>query len=117
MEVVGMRNNQKGMAGRVAMAAALVVMVLVAGCATNPNAGQPGLLESVGNGFNSIFNSPDPCSNNDRNIGMAVGAVLGGVVAATQFGKKNLLAGALLGTGAGALIGHVLDSPQWSTSL
>ncbi len=56
------------------------------------------------------FHSEDPCSNNDRNIGIAVGAVAGGVIGYLAHGAKGAAAGALIGAGGGFLVGHVLDA-------
>lgn len=75
-------------------------------------------MASIRNGFihvetgvHNIFDNPDPCSNNDRNIGIAGGAVAG--LLATHFlGKRGgaLVAGAAIGALAGGLIGHSMDS-------
>ena len=68
-------------------------------------------LTYIGAGIHNVFDSPDPCSNNDRNIGIAGGAIAG-VLAAHFLGKKAgaLVAGAAIGALAGGLIGHSLDS-------
>lgn len=89
---------------------ALGVALCVSGCAINPQTGQPEVAASVKTQFNSIFNSEDPCSNNDRNIGIAVGAVAGGVIGYLAHGAKGAAAGALIGAGGGFLVGHVLDA-------
>lgn len=98
----------------------LVVAMTTAfsGCATPPNGGPASPMASIRNGFthvetgiHNIFDSPDPCSNNDRNIGIA-GGVVAGLLAAHFLGKRDgaLLAGAAIGALAGGLIGHSLDS-------
>ncbi|MBN3766198.1 OmpA family protein [Burkholderia sp. Ac-20365] len=89
---------------------ALGVALCVSGCAINPKTGQPEVSASVKTQFNSIFNNEDPCSNNDRNIGIAVGAVAGGVVGYLAHGAKGAVAGAVIGAGGGFLIGHALDA-------
>ncbi|MFM0157024.1 OmpA family protein [Paraburkholderia sediminicola] len=86
------------------------VVLCVSGCAINPQTGQPEVAASVKSQFNSIFNSDNPCSNNDRNIGIAVGAVAGGVVGYLTRGAKGAAAGVVLGAGGGFLVGHALDT-------
>ncbi|MFM0334580.1 OmpA family protein [Paraburkholderia strydomiana] len=88
----------------------LGVALCVSGCAINPQTGQPEVAASVKTQFNSIFNSDDPCSNNDRNIGIAVGAVAGGVIGYLAHGAKGAVAGAAVGAGGGFLVGHALDA-------
>jgi len=88
----------------------LGVVLCFSGCAVNPQTGQPEVATSVKTQFNSIFNSEDPCSNNDRNIGIAVGAVAGGVIGYLAHGAKGAAAGVVLGAGGGFLVGHVLDA-------
>ncbi|MCX4149503.1 MULTISPECIES: OmpA family protein [Paraburkholderia] len=92
--------------GSMLMGAALTV----SGCAINPQTGQPEIAPAVKTQFNSVFDSPDPCANNDRNIGIVAGAVAGGVVGYLVHGTKGAIAGAVIGSGGGFLIGHVLDS-------
>lgn len=89
---------------------ALGVALCVSGCAINPQTGQPEVAPAVQTQFNSIFNNADPCSNNDRNIGIAVGAVAGGVVGYLAHGAKGAAAGVVLGAGGGFLVGHALDA-------
>jgi outer membrane protein OmpA-like peptidoglycan-associated protein len=84
------------------------------GCAINPQTGQPELASSVKTQFNSTFNSDDPCSNNDRNIGLVVGAVAGGVIGYLNHGAKGAAIGAVAGAGGGLLIGHLMDSRRCS---
>ena len=85
-------------------------LATLAGCAVNPGTGQAELSPTVSARFQSIFDSPDPCSDNDRNIGIAVGVLAGGVVGYLQHGVKGAVAGAAIGAGGGYLIGHVMDS-------
>lgn len=89
-------------------------LVLLSSCAVNPENGRPELSPTVSARFQSIFDSPDPCSNNDRNIGIAVGVLAGGVVGYLQHGVKGAVAGAAIGAGGGYLIGHVMDSRRCS---
>lgn len=88
----------------------LGVALCVSGCAINPQTGQPEIAAPVKTQFNSVFNNADPCSNNDRNIGIAVGVVAGGVIGYLAHGAKGAAAGVVLGAGGGFLVGHVLDS-------
>ncbi len=88
----------------------LGVVLCFSGCAINPQTGQPEVASSVKTQFISIFNSEDPCSHNDRNIGIAVGAVAGGVIGYLANGAKGAAAGVVLGAGGGFLVGHVLDA-------
>lgn len=85
-------------------------VVFISGCATNPQTGQLEVAPTIQNGFNSIFNSQDPCSNNDLNIGMFTGAAVGAGIGYLQKGAKGALIGAVAGGAAGGLIGHVLDN-------
>jgi outer membrane protein OmpA-like peptidoglycan-associated protein len=86
------------------------------GCAINPQTGQPEIVSSVKTQFNSTFNSDDPCSNNDRNIGLVVGAVAGGVIGYLNHGAKGAAIGTVAGAGGGLLIGHLMDSRRCSLS-
>lgn len=85
-----------------------------AGCAVNPQTGQPEIAPSMKTQFNSTFNSDDPCSNNDRNIGMVAGAVAGGVIGYLSHGTKGAVVGVVAGAGGGLLIGHILDARRCS---
>lgn len=93
-------------------------MTTLAGCATAPNGAPGGPMGSIEQGFehvatrvHDVFDSPDPCSNNDRNIGIAGGAVAGALLAHLM-GKsgKALVAGSALGALAGGWIGHTMDA-------
>jgi len=86
---------------------ALAVALLSTSCATGPD-GKP---LSVEKSFKATFASDDPCSNNARNAGIAVGA-LGGAILAKATGNgnnKSLLMGAGLGALVGGLIGSDMD--------
>lgn len=87
----------------------------ISGCAINPQTGQleiqPEIAQNVKNEFNSVFNNQDPCSNNDRNIGIVAGAVAGALLGHTlKDNKTGTLVGAALGAGLGGLIGHSMDT-------
>lgn len=74
----------------------------LAGCATDPHTGQPS--------FKETFASDDPCANNSRNVGIAIGA-LAGVILGNQVKHSNgaRLVGAAAGATLGGLIGHDMD--------
>jgi hypothetical protein len=87
-----------------------VSTTVIAGCAVNPQTGQPEFSPAVKTEFKSVFDNPDPCSNNDRNIAAIIGAGAGAVVG--HYLGKNVAA-TVAGTGIGALvgmmIGHAMD--------
>jgi outer membrane protein OmpA-like peptidoglycan-associated protein len=95
-------------------AISIIVLALLSGCAVNPATGQPELSPTVSARVQSIFDSPDPCSDNDRNIGIAVGVLAGGVVGYLQHGVKGAVAGAAIGAGGGFLLGHLMDARRCS---
>ena len=82
--------------------AAVLCLAFASGCAVDPKTGKPS--------FKETFNSDDPCSNNARNIGIGVGAILGAVVG-NKVGQstKAKVIGAGLGAAVGGLIGHDMD--------
>jgi outer membrane protein OmpA-like peptidoglycan-associated protein len=84
---------------------------VISACAVNPQTGQPEVAPGVRAQFTSVFDSPNPCSNNMRNIGAVTGGILG-AIAGHYLGSngRQVALGAALGTGFGALIGHGLDS-------
>ncbi len=111
-----MKKNAKRRSGWLLLVAAITTVL--SGCATPPNGGQANPMAAIQNSFtyvetgiHNVFDNPDPCSNNDRNIGIAGGA-LAGALAAHFLGKRNgaLIAGAAIGALAGGLIGHSMDS-------
>ncbi|MFJ2993708.1 OmpA family protein [Pandoraea sp. NPDC087047] len=55
------------------------------------------------------FASDDPCSNNARNIGVAVGAVAGAILG-NVIAPKNRTVGTLIGAGLGAGVGALIGS-------
>ncbi|MDA8191275.1 MAG: OmpA family protein [Gammaproteobacteria bacterium] len=99
-----------------ASAIAAVIGWGLTGCATNPATGEPyisfsNIGQNVETGLKSVYDSSNPCSNNDRNIGITAGAILG-VVIAHETGSKGVgdLIGAVIGGGIGGLIGHEIDA-------
>ena len=85
----------------------MAVAVLTTGCATAPG-GKPFDLEQS---FKNTFASDDPCSNNARNTGIAIGAVVG-AIGAKALGRSNeesLVVGAGIGALVGGLIGSDMD--------
>jgi outer membrane protein OmpA-like peptidoglycan-associated protein len=87
-------------------AAAAVMSLCMAGCATGP--GQNNGLQQT---LNDTFNNADPCANNGRNTGMLLGATAGALLGlkAGHKDKGAILAGALLGTAVGGLVGADFD--------
>jgi outer membrane protein OmpA-like peptidoglycan-associated protein len=85
-----------------------------AGCAVNPQTGQPEIAPSVKSQFKTAFNNDDPCSNNDRNIGAVAGAVAGGLIGYLSHGAKGAAIGAAAGAGGGLIIGHLMDARRCS---
>lgn len=94
-------------------ALAAAVLTALSGCAINPQTGQPEIAPTVRAHFVSIYDSPNPCSSNGRNIGMTVGTAAGALLGAV-IDKQNRAKGAMLGAGAGLgagyLIGHLVDA-------
>ncbi len=83
---------------------ALAITLISSGCATGPE-GKPLSLEKS---FNATFASDDPCSNNARNAGVAIG-LLTGILLAKATGNSNNKS-LLIGAGAGALVGGLIGS-------
>lgn len=103
---------------------AIVMVALLSSCATNPQTGKlevaPAVqhdIDSVKKEVGSIYDSPDPCSNNDRNIGITVGVVAGAIIGHAM-GNNNTgtLIGAAVGGGAGGLVGHDMDARRCALS-
>ena len=84
--------------------------IILSACAVNPSTGQPEFVSSITSDARSIFDNPNACSNNDRNIGMLVGAGAG-ALAGHFIGKSPIatMVGGLVGAGTGGLIGHTFD--------
>ena len=80
----------------------LVMALSLAGCATTGNG--PGGVQKA---FTDTFASDDPCANNARNIGLAVG-VVGGLVLAKVLDAK--IGPAIAGAAAGALVGGLIGA-------
>lgn len=72
---------------------------LISGCAIDPKTGQPSLKET--------FASDDPCSHNARNIGVAVGAVVGAIIG-NQAKRSNKAR--MIGAAGGALVGGFIGA-------
>lgn len=93
-----------------AIAIGLIVSTMT-GCATvSAPPGSPGGASQSENTLSSIFDSPNPCSNNDRNIGMVLGGVTGALVGGLTHGVEGAVVGAVVGVGGGFLVGHFLDA-------
>lgn len=97
--------------------AGLLLASTLTGCATNPATGRPymsfpfGVGRTIESGFTSIYDSPNPCSNNDRNIGITAGVIFGALIA-HEIGSNKVgdVIGAAIGGGIGGLIGHAVDA-------
>lgn len=106
------------MAYRVRTSIVSLTIVSMAGCATNPQTGKMGFspsvqhgIDSVKSGIANIYDNSDPCSNNDRNIGITLG-IIGGAILGHEL-KNNTtgtLLGAAVGAGVGGVIGHSMDT-------
>ena len=77
---------------------ATVCAVFASGCATT---------QSIGSSVQETFASDDPCANNARNVGIAVGTIAG-LVIGNQF--KHSTTSRLLGAAAGAAIGGFIGA-------
>lgn len=87
-------------------AATILVAGGLAGCAAQPGAGGGFFTQNV----NDAFNNPDVCSNNSRNLGIALGAVGGALIGGMVHNSAaTALIGAAAGAAAGGLIGHEVD--------
>lgn len=91
------------------MLCAAICTTMASGCATDPRTGQPS--------FKQTFASDDPCSNNARNIGIAVGAIAGAILG-NQVKHSNgaRVGGALAGAALGGLIGNDMDQRRCALS-
>lgn len=93
------------------------VALLTTSCAVNPKTGKMELspavqqtFSSIGQGVSNIYNNPDPCSNNARNLGITLGVLAGAVIGHSQSdNKQGALIGAALGGAIGGAIGHNVD--------
>lgn len=84
------------------LAAALLCISFVNGCAVDPTTGQWSPKEN--------FYSDDPCSNNARNIGLVVGGIVGAALGnKVKHSNTSRLLGAALGSAVGGLIGADID--------
>lgn len=90
--------------------AAAGASLLVSGCANSPYQG-PGFLSGVTKDLHNTFASSDPCSHNDRNIGVVAGTVAGAMIGhAIKHNREGTLIGAAIGAGTGGLIGNEMDN-------
>lgn len=81
---------------------AAVCATFVTGCATDPRTGNPS--------FQETFASDDPCSNNARNVGIAIGAIAGAILAnQMEHSNASRIVGAAAGGAIGGLIGSDID--------
>ncbi len=89
--------------------------LLMVGCAVNPVTGKNEF--KVPDAIKNTFDNDDPCSNNARNTGVAIGA-LAGMVIGNQLNHSNesRLLAAGIGAGIGGLIGHGIDDRRCALS-
>ncbi len=89
--------------------------LLMAGCAVNPVTGKNEF--KMPDGIKNTFDNDDPCSNNARNTGVAIGT-LAGLVIGNQLNHSNesRLLAAGIGAGIGGLIGHDIDTRRCALS-
>jgi len=80
----------------------------ITGCAVDPKTGQPS--------FKETFASDDPCSDNNRNIGIVAGTILGAVLGHQLDKKGGALIGAGMGALAGGLVGRDMDRKRCELS-
>lgn len=78
--------------------------IALAICAFSTGCGQ---MQTIQTQFKETFASDDPCANNARNIGIAVGAI-GGAILGNVIAKDSRTAGTALGALAGGLIGGLV---------
>ena len=94
----------------------LISALSIQGCATTGANGESKTFQEV---FKETFNSDDPCSNSKRNVGIALGAAGGVLVAVLTGDKKSLgraVVGGLIGAGLGGLIGNEIGNRQCEIS-
>jgi len=79
-----------------------VCSTIISGCATDPRTGQASLKQT--------FASDDPCANNARNTGIAIGAIAGAILGnQVKHSNSARIVGALAGAAVGGLIGQDMD--------
>ena len=90
----------------VRLATTFLVVGGLAGCAAQPGTGGSLFSQNV----NDVFNNPNVCSNNSRNLGILAGAVGGAIIGnMIHNNAAATLIGAAAGAAAGGLIGHAID--------
>lgn len=95
---------------------ALITSLTLQSCATT---GVNGERKTIKETLKSTFDSEDPCSNSKRNVGVALGAVGGMLVAAVTGDKSSIgriVLGGVIGAGLGGLIGNEIDKRQCEIS-
>lgn len=94
----------------------LIAALSAQGCATTGGNGERKTFKET---FKETFDSDDPCSKSKRNLGIALGAA-GGILVAVLTGDKNSLGravvGGLIGAGLGGLIGNEIGNRQCEIS-
>ena len=93
----------------------LALAMGLTGCVTTQG-GSGGALQKLGQSFKETFANDDPCANNARNIGTAVGIGLGVLVATQVDAKAGQVAAVALGGLIGNLIGADIDKKRCEIS-
>ena len=97
---------------RAVLAGLCVASLLGAGgCVSSSGVREPQFLSTLQHHVTNLFDNPNPCSNNDSDIGIVTGAVVGAFVGhRLEKGGKGTLLGAAIGATVGGLIGHSVDA-------
>lgn len=95
------KNNNKNTSHSLKIIVSSIALLTATGCQTT---------QGGGNIIKDTFASDDPCSNNSRNIGLAIG-VVGGTILGNVLGgdKTGMVVGAAVGGLLGGLIGNDID--------
>lgn len=100
---MGVNERRRGSRLATQRMAVILCVVFAPGCAIDPATGHTQIRE--------MFASENPCSNNARNIGIAVGAVAGAIIGnQLKHSDASRLGGAAVGALFGGLVGADMDS-------
>jgi outer membrane protein OmpA-like peptidoglycan-associated protein len=88
-----------------------ITLLASGGCVTSSGLHEPQFLATVQHKVTDLFDNPNPCSNNDSDIGVVTGAVVGAFIGhRVEKNDKGMLVGAAVGATVGGLIGHSIDA-------